>query len=411
MTIPRSDREFDVVLYGASGFTGKQAAKYYAENVPRSQVNWALGGRSRDKLELVRRGLGAGFEDLPLVVADSGDVDALRAMAANTRVVQTTVGPYAQYGEGLVRACVETGTDYVDITGETPWVRHLIDTYHARAERKGVRIVNFCGVDSIPSDLPTFLMAQEVKARGETLGAVQGLFGLRGAGLNGGTLASLINLAESGQLDQASRPFLLNPGEEQVRNQPEDQKSLRWDPEFWTWTAPFMMAPVNTRVVRRSEALYRHSGKPYGSDFSYQEAMWLDEIVPATGLMVSGLSLAMEELVKLPAVTGLLRRFGPKPGEGPSEEVMEKSSLSVWFYGRTNTGRKVKARFACAGDPGNRVTVRLLSESALTLIHARDRLPEAFPGGVLTPATGLGMPLIERLRAAEVRLDFIPGDD
>lgn len=400
-----SEREFDVVLYGASGFTGKQAALYYAANVPRDQVKWALGGRSRDKLELVRAGLGAGFEDLPLVVADSSDMDALRTLANRTRVVQSTVGPYAKYGEPLVRACVEAGTDYVDITGETPWVRHLIDNYHARAERKGVRIINFCGVDSIPSDLTSYLMVREAQEQlGEDITSTLGLFSLRGGGLNGGTLASMINMLESGQFEHAEKPYLLNPGEEQIRSQPKDQKGLRWDPEFWTWTAPFVMAPVNTRVVRRSEALYRQSGQPYGRDFTYQEAMWIDELLPTTSLAVTGVGMVMEEILKLPSVVNLLKKYGPQPGDGPSEEVMENSSLSCWFRARSKSGHMVKGHFFSKGDPGNRVTVKLLSESALTLIHEREALPSAFSGGVLTPATGLGEPLIARLRAAGVTL-------
>lgn len=400
-----SEREFDVVLYGATGFTGKQAALYYAQNVPRDQVNWAIAGRSRDKLEHVRNQLGDGFEDLPLIVADSSDITALRELAHRTRVVQTTVGPYAKYGEPLVKACVEAGTDYVDITGETHWVRHLIDTYHARAERKGVRIINFCGVDSIPSDMTSFLMAREAQEQlDEDLGPVQGLFNLRGGGLNGGTLASIINMMESGQMDQLEKPYLLNPGEEQIRSLPKDQKGLRWDKEFWTWTAPFFMAPVNTRVVRRSEALYRIAGQPYGQNFSYQEALWIDELIPSTSLAITGMGLLMEEVMKQPSVIKLLKTHGPKPGEGPSEDVMNNSSLSCWFYARSQSGHLVKGHFYSQGDPGNRVTVKLLSESALTLIHEREALPPAFTGGVLTPATGLGEPLIARLRAAGVTL-------
>ena len=402
-----SQREFDVVLYGASGFTGKQTARYFAENVPLDQVRWALAGRSLDKLELVRKGLGEDFTELPLLVADSQDHAALRELCARTRVMLTTVGPYASYGEPLVRACVENATDYVDITGETPWIRHLIDSYHSRAERKGVRIVNCCGVDSIPSDLTTYLLARDTRSQlGEGLSSVQGLFNFRGGGLNGGTLASLLNLAEGGQLEQVGRPYLLNPGEEQLRSKPADQVGIRWDPEWWVWTTPFFMGPVNSRIVRRSEALWRHQGQPYGPDFVYQEAMWMNELLPSASLAVAGVSAVMDELVRVPAAMKLLKKFGPKPGEGPSEEVMEKSSMSCWFRGKTPSGRRVKAHFFAHGDPGNRVTVKLLAESALTLIHDRDQLPENFAGGVLTPATALGDPLIERLRAAGVTLDF-----
>ncbi|PKL75080.1 MAG: saccharopine dehydrogenase [Candidatus Melainabacteria bacterium HGW-Melainabacteria-1] len=403
-----TQREFDVVLYGATGFTGKQAALYYAANVPRTQTRWALAGRSLDKLELLRKQLGDGFEDLPLLCADSHDSQALRAMTARCQVVQTTVGPYARYGEELVKACIETGTDYVDITGETPWVRHLIDSYHAQAQAAGVRIVNFCGVDSVPSDLGAFLLASVARSKGDMLGPVQGLFNLRGGGLNGGTLASALNMLESGQLALAQKPFLLNPGSEQDRIGPIDQKSVNWNADFWVWTTPFVMAPVNTRVVRRSEALYRLAGMPYGPDFKYDEAMWMDELLPAASLGIAGTSLLMDEVVKLPAVLKLLKQYGPKPGEGPSEAVMNRSNMSVWFSARTRGGHTLKASFFAEGDPGNRVTVKLLSESALTLVHARHELPSEFGGGILTPATALGQPLITRLRAAGIKIDVKP---
>lgn len=400
-------REFDIVIYGASGFTGKQATLYFAAQVPQNKVRWALAGRSQSKLEALRQSLGEAFAELPILIADSQDAQALRELGARTRVVMTTAGPFARYGELLVKACIETGTDYLDITGETPWIRHLIDTYHARAERKGVRIVNCCGVDSIPSDLTTYHLVRQTKELyGEEMSSVQGLFSFRGAGLNGGTLASMLNLAESGQLDQLSRPYLLNPGEEQIWSRPLDQAGIRWDPEWWVWTSPFFMAPVNTRIVRRSEALYRLAGQAYGPQFIYQEAMWSDEVIPSKSLAVSGVTLAMSELVRLPVFTRLLSQFGPKPGEGPSEEVMNQSSMSVWFRGKTTSGRKVKGHFFCKGDPGNKVTVKLLSESALALVENREELPQVMAGGILTPAVALGDILVKRLQRAGVTLDF-----
>lgn len=398
-------RDYDLIIYGASGFTGRQAAAYIAENAP--HLRWALAGRSPDKLRKLRSSLGEAWVDLPLICADAGDGDALRTLAEATQVVLTTAGPFALYGENLVRACVEAGTDYVDITGETPWVRHLIDTYHARASRKGVRIVNFCGVDSIPSDLSALFLVRETQRRlGEDLNAVQGLFQVRG-GLNGGTLASALNMADSQAFEQLEQPYLLNPGEEQLRQDPKDLVLPGWDPVWWVWTAPFFMAPVNTRVVRRSEALYRLHQEAYSERFIYQEAAWFDELLPAKTLAMSGGVLAFSECLRLPAFVDWLRKNGPQPGEGPSQESMDRGSLSCWFRGETPSGQVVKSRFYCSGDPGNRVTVKLLCESALMLIENRDELPAAFPGGVLTPATGLGEGLIKRLRQAGVNIEWV----
>ncbi|MGV3523761.1 MAG: saccharopine dehydrogenase family protein [Candidatus Sericytochromatia bacterium] len=405
-----SEREFDVILYGASGFTGRQCARYFAEQVGH-RLNWALAGRNRTKLVQVRNDLGEAFADIPLLEAEASDRDALQDLAERTQVVLTTAGPFARYGEKLVAACVEAGTDYVDITGETPWVRHLIDTYHADAEAKGVRIVPFCGVDSIPSDLSVCNLAQMTEALlGEGLVSVQGLFQMRG-GFNGGTLASMLNMIESGQMDLLEKPYLLNPDGMTRSGGPADQVGVRWDPHWWTWTAPFVMAPVNTRVVRRSEALYRQADQAYGPEnFQYQEAAWANEILPAKSLLLAGAQLALSELVRLPAVLKWVKAKGPQPGEGPSEASMDGGFLSAWFRGTTTSGQVVTSRFFCEGDPGNRVTVKLLCESALLLAEQRDDLPESFPGGVLTPATGLGTALVDRLQDAGVQIDITLGD-
>lgn len=403
--------EFDLVLYGASGFTGRQAAAYLARTFAQRTENplrWALAGRNLGKLRQVRSGLGEAWAEVPLLEAEAQDLAALRELSAQTRVVLSTAGPFARYGENLVRACLDSGTDYLDITGETPWVRHLIDQYHSRAQRKQVRIVPFCGVDSIPSDLGALFLVRETQRRlGAELHSVQGFFQGRG-GLNGGTLASVLNLADDPEaLERLQQPYLLNPGEEQLRQEPADQLWPVWDPAWWVWTAPYFMAPVNTRVVRRSEALYRQQGQAYGPDFVYTEAAWNDEVLPAKTLMLSGLTATLPELLKSSRFVSWLRKNGPQPGEGPSQESLEQGFLSAWFRGRTAAGQAVKARFFAKGDPGNRVTVTLLCESALMLLENREQLPAAFPGGVLTPATALGLGLLERLHRAGMQLEWI----
>lgn len=402
-------KEFDLVVFGATGFTGQQAAAYIAETTEAdpaaSGLRWAIAGRNAEKLESVRASLGAAFAELPLIVADALDPDAMRAMAERTRVVLTTAGPYALYGDHLVRACVENGCDYVDITGETPWVRKLIDHHHQRAQRKGARIINFCGVDSIPSDLGTLFLVRETQRRlGESLKQVLGLFSAK-AGLNGGTAASFFNMIEQGQVDEIRKPYLLNPAEDQMRSAPADRLWPQWDRDWWVWTAPFVMAPVNTRVVRRSEALYRQSGEAYGPNFSYDEALWFNDFLPAKALMISGASLALSELAKFPPVLKQMKKFAPDPGEGPSEELMNSGFMAAWFRGKTESGQEVKARFFCKGDPGNRVTVKLLCESAL-MLALEDQLPDTFSGGILTPATALGPHLITRLQAAGVTFEW-----
>lgn len=407
-----TSREFDILIFGATGFTGHQASLYFAEHVPLDSTRWALAGRNLKKLQERRAELIEAFPDrpelsqLPLVVADAHDLPSLREMCARTRVVLTTAGPFSMYGENLVRICIESGCDYVDITGETPWVRHLIDTYHARAVRQGVRIINFCGVDSIPSDMMTLFLAREVqKHLDEDLISLKGYFQLRG-GFNGGTIASMFHMAETGALAEVSQPFLLNPGEERLKRFPKDPVGIAWDKDWWAWTTPFIMAPINTRVVRRSEVLYRHEDDPYGPNFSYQEYAWCDEVLPTKALTLSGIQLMISELMQIPGVVKAAKDKGPQPGEGPSQQAMDEGYLSVWFKGVTASGQKIKARFFSQGDPANRTTVKLLSESALMLVHNRDELPEEFEGGILTPATGLGLGLMNRLQAAGIKVDW-----
>ena len=285
-----SQRDYDVVLYGASGFTGQQTVAYFAQHAP-ANLRWAIAGRNRDKLAATQKALGANAD---ILIADSQDQAALEAIAARTRVMLTTAGPYALYGSGLVAACVRHRTHYVDITGETVWVRGLIDRHHAQAAQDGTRIIPFCGFDSIPSDLGAYLMARHIQTKlGAECREVKAYFQIAG-GVNGGTLATAFNLYESGQAQQARDPFLLNPIRDNTRaaiRQNQDPTTARYDAELGAWVAPFVMGPINTRVVRRSQALFDEWQQTYGAAFSYQEYMKFNGALgwmPAVGMSAGG---------------------------------------------------------------------------------------------------------------------------
>lgn len=401
-------RDYDVVLYGASGFTGKQTVAYFAQHAP--NLRWALAGRNREKLAAVKAEVAASSNSGDLLVADGQDQAALDAIAARTRVVLTTAGPFALYGTKLVDACVRHRTHYADITGETVWVRELIDRYHAEATATGTRIIPFCGFDSIPSDLGAYLIARHIQQRlGVDCRSVKAYFQMAG-GLNGGTLATAFNLYESGQAAHARHPFLLNPVPEATRaalRQNQDPVAPHYDTDLGAWVAPFVMGPINTRVVRRSQALFSEWQAGYGAEFSYQEYAkfngplgWL----PAAGLATGG---AVFELALQSPLRPLLKTILPAPGQGPSEKTMNEGWFRCELLGIAADGRQVRGVIKDQGDPGNRATVKFLCEAALCLAGDAHELPGgAQRGGLLTPATGLGDVLVERLRKAGMVIEI-----
>jgi short subunit dehydrogenase-like uncharacterized protein len=407
-----SRRAYDVVLYGASGFVGRQTVAYFAQHA--AGLRWALAGRTLAKLEAVRAACGPGAAAAGIVVADAGDAAALAALAAQTRVVLSTAGPFALYGSALVTACVEQRTHYVDITGETPWVREQIDRHHARAARDGTRIIPCCGFDSVPSDLGAWLVVQEMMRRHrEPCVSVKACFTMRG-GFNGGTLASLLNVIESGQGKVVADPFLLSPAEARPRDAAAhaDPVVPHSDADFGAWIGPFVMGAVNTRVVRRSAALRAAAGDAaYGAGFSYQEYLRFGQgpiaAMAAAGVS-AGMALGQGALLFAPA-RRVVRALAPGPGQGPSERTMDNGSFRCDLVGRSAGGRIVRGRVADRGDPGNRATTKFVCEAALALALARDELPGGpAAGGVLTPATGLGPVLATRLAAAGVTLAPMP---
>ena len=400
---------YDVVLYGASGFVGRQTVQYFARHAPEG-VRWAIAGRDRRKLEGVREECGARVD---VLVADSRDQQAINAIVSRTRVVLTTAGPFADHGDALVDACVRFGTDYVDITGETPWVRTVIDRYHDRAAAAGTRIVPSCGFDSVPSDIGALLVVRHLhRTYGVACERVNAFFRLSG-GLNGGTLATTLELFDAAPVEQLADPFLLDPPESRQRRDEErhrDPRSPRLHPDVDAWVGPFFMGPINTRVVRRSAALHEQWHEPYGRDFAYQEYQQFDE--PAAALKAIGMIAAGAvgvAALRQPRLRSLVRRFGPRPGHGPSAQAIAAGWYVCELVATAAAGAQVRATIRHGGDPANAGTVTCVCESALCLALQRDDLPGGpTRGGVLTPATALGDVLAERLRRAGVTIDLRP---
>ena len=318
-------RPFDLVLYGATGFVGRLAAAYLAQRRTRRKLRWAIAGRDAAKLATLREQLASrAAVHLPeIVVADSGDVAAVEAMAASTRVLISTAGPYALYGDAVVDACVQQKTHYADITGETTWVRRVIDRHHARAQRDGTRIVPFCGFDSVPSDLGTLLVVRHIEAELDApCVEVKGYFRMMG-GFNGGTLATNAHSYETGEAEAGRDPFLLNPRTQHsaadlVRNQ--DPRDARYDAAIGAWVAPFIMGFINTRVVRRSAALMSAYKTPYGPRFRYQEYSAFGGPLGAAKATALAVGLrGFDHVMKRGSARALLARVLPAPGQGPSE--------------------------------------------------------------------------------------------
>lgn len=411
--VEQGTRELDVVVHGATGFAGRLVAAHLAAHAP-AGVRVGLSGRSADRLREVRDGLGDRAAGWPLLVADAHDDDALRDVARRTRVVASTVGPYERFGLPLTRACAGEGTDYVDLTGEVLFMRASIDANDATARRTGARLVHACGFDSVPSDLGVLLLARAAATHGlGELGATR--FVLTGAsgGFSGGTVDSMRVQVDRMRSDRDARrvvadPYALSPDRAREPDRTvdgpgdgPDSWGVTWDADAGRWLAPFVMGPVNSRVVRRSNALTDWS---YGRGFTYREAVGMPGRVLgaplATGLAVGtgllGLGMA------LPPTRRLLDRVLPAVGTGPDEQAREAGYFSVRLHSRTSTGRLVRATVSSPGDPGYAATARMLGESALALALDRDRLPDT--AGVLTPATAMGEVLVERLRDAGLTL-------
>lgn len=403
MTAP----SYDLVVFGATSFVGQILTQYLAEycSGKTETLRWAIAGRSESKLNEVKRSLGAAGQSLSIIVADAADESQLRAMCAQTRVVVSTVGPYALYGEPLVKVCSELGTDYCDLTGETPWIKKMIDRYEAAAKQSGARIVHCCGFDSVPSDMGVyFLQQQAMKQFGAPTTHVKMRVKTLKGGASGGTVASMINVVREAAGDPALRkelrnPYSLCPSGHGFTARQHHVGGAEFDADFDAWAAPFVMAAVNERVVHRSNAL---TGKAYGSNFTYDEGMLTGAGMKGrmTALtMVAGLAGFMVGVV-IPPTRSLMERFLlPKPGEGPSPEAQLAGRYDLRFVGRTDQGQTLRARVTGDRDPGYGSTGKMLGQAALSLAldHVQEGTKVGKGGGFWTPATMFDERFIDRL--------------
>ncbi len=392
-----TDRKYDLVLFGASGFTGRQTVEYCRRFAP-AGLSWAIAGRDRSKLDSIN------FAGADVLVADADDDAALADLARQTRVVASTAGPFGLYGTKLVDACVRNRTHYCDITGETPWIRRQIDRHHSQAAADGTRIVPGCGFDSIPSDFGAWLTERYVRDALHAQALSISAYFRVGGGINGGTVASLFHMLDTNQLAVSRDPFLLDPDPaahtEEERGRNADPAGIRYDEPLQKWVAPFLMGSINTRVVRRTQALL-------GTRFDYQEYSKFGSSRAARSVVIGG--KVFESIAATRFGRRILKRLLPKPGEGPSEKVMNEGFFECEFIATDNNGGRVRGVLKGQGDAGNRITVKCLCESAFVLASLGAGIANIKPfagGGVLTPVTGLGETLVERLAKAGIRFDI-----
>lgn len=393
-----ADRIHDVVVFGATGFTGRLVAEHLASR-GEDAGNWAIAGRNLAKLEALARDLDV---DVPQLVVDAADPDAVAAMAAATKVVCTTVGPYARFGEPIVAACAEHGTDYVDLSGEPQWIRQMIDTHHDVATASGARIVHSCGFDSIPSDLGTLVAQQAMHEQHGTYASRVKLRvrGMRG-GASGGTLASMVTVMEESAADPEvaavlEDPYSLLPAGERIGPHVPAHTSAEYDHDFQSWLAPFVMELVNAKVVRRSNALL---GYPWSREFRYDEAVLTGDGLGGrakASTLAAGTGGTSMALSSSAMVRQLADRFLPDSGTGPDAAAREAGFFDVRILAKhpSDRDKDVLVRVTGDRDPGYGSTSRMLGEAALALASGDAEVG----GGSWTPASALGQPLVERLQ-------------
>lgn len=405
-------REFDIVLWGATGATGRRAARHLARRCAECGHALAIGGRNEAKLQALRQDLPDAGSPIAVVIGDSHDTAFMSAMIARTHVVASTAGPFALYGSELVAACAKNGTHYCDLSAEPQWMRAMIDVHEDEARESGARIVNSCGHDSIPSDLGVQFLQEAALARyGQPCRRVATRVTRMKGGFSGGTAASFLNAMRLRETDpDFSRlsidPYALCP--EGMRDGPDGPDRMMpievtWDADLKAWTKPYFMGPMNAKVVRRTNAI---TGYPYGRDFRYQE----------TGLTSGGVGgwwAAMRDTLlgrlflmamSIPATRRILeRRVLPKSGEGPSREVRESGSYEIMQVGEMPDGTILKARITGQGDPGVRSTTLMLTEAALCLRQDEGRITVG--GWFWTPASGMG-PLLRARIVQHAGLSF-----
>ena len=389
-------KKFDIIIWGATSFTGKLVAEYIFKKYGSSKIKWAIAGRNLKKLEKIRYQVAD--ENIPIFIADSFDEESLSKFVKKTKVVCSTVGPYSLYGTKLVKLCVENNTNYCDITGEAHWIRSLIDHFHEEAKSKKIKIINSCGFDSIPSDMGVYFIQNEIKKINNNYAKSikMRVAGIRG-GISGGTYSSINNLLKEAYRDNSifkvlNNPYGLNPKDKMEGLDKKDLRKIIFDKESNSWIYPFIMAGINTKIVRRSNAL---SNFIYGKDFRYEEAMIAGKGISGFWKAILAVfPLAMIGLNPNSFLKKIVDSFMPKPGEGPGIEKRKNGFYNLRFYITLNNNRIAFAKVIGDSDPGYGSTSKMLSESALCL--AFDNLSDNY--GVITPSSGMGDKLLNRLK-------------
>lgn len=389
-------KDFDIIIWGATGFTGRLVAEYIYKNYSSEKLSWAIAGRDKKKLINVRDKIAD--ENIPIIIADSFDEMSLTKMTQKTKVICSTVGPYSKYGSLLVKSCIKTNTHYCDLAGEAQWIRKIVDTYHREAKNKKIRIVNSCGFDSIPSDIGVYFIHKNLPDVNIKLDNISmRLSGFKGS-LSGGTYASMNNIITEASKDSHVRkiltnPYGLNPEGQRTGPDKRDLNKVKYDEDSKSWIAPFMMAGINTKIVRRSNALSNYS---YGKNFTYDESVMTgDGFKGRTKAIMSVLPLFFLTAKPGSLLKRIINYFTPKPGQGPNENERENGYFSMRFYIRYNDKSRALVRVTGDRDPGYGSTSKMLAESAICL--SKDSLKDTY--GVITPSIAMGDQILDRLQA------------
>lgn len=409
-------KTFDIILFGATSFVGQIMTKYMLNQFPLDdeKLRWAIAGRSESKLLELKTSLGEKANGLEIIVADAANQQEMDSLCGQTNVVVSTVGPYALYGEALVKACVTSGTDYCDLTGEPQWIVKMLKRYEKIAQATGARIVHSCGFDSIPSDLGVFYTQQQAeKQLGSKCSSIFMRVKAAKGAASGGTIASMMNLVKEATTDKNLRrllanPYALCPQEHGFTQRQENLKTAKFDEPSQSWVAPFIMAAINTRIVHRSNSMQDNA---YGKDFIYDEAMMMGKGAKGSAV-ATGLSLGLGGFMvaaALPPTRWLMEKtILPKPGEGPSPKEQLDGYYDLRFFGQTAAGQTIQCKVTGDQDPGYGSTAKMLAQAAACL--AKDIDSEQIKGGFWTPASAMGQKLLERLEA-DAGLTFSLVDD
>jgi short subunit dehydrogenase-like uncharacterized protein len=395
-------RKYDIVVFGATSFVGQILTNYMLEHYPvEGKLKWAIAGRSQTKLDELKTSLGTAAASLPIIVADTNTSESIDALVGATKVIISTVGPYALYGEPVIKACVSQGTDYCDLTGEPQWIKKMVDRYQDVAKISGARIVHSCGFDSIPSDLGVYFLQENAKQQfGEYCSSVKmRVKSMKGAA-SGGTVASMMNMIKEASTDKELRklltnPYALCPADHPFKLKQTDLKTLAYDSDMQAWVAPFVMAAINIRIVHRTNSLLENQ---YGEDFLYDEAMITGSSVLG-GLGAAAFSAGMGGFMLaavIPPSRWLMEKtILPKPGEGPSPKAQLEGYYDLRFVGKTGNGQVIRAKVTGDRDPGYGSTAKMLGQAAVCLVE--DISKEDKAGGFWTPASVFGDKIIDRL--------------